>query len=51
MEEHNTWEDADSIDSDDGPCILGEDDNDFDLEEDFYCRHPDALKRTDPPDT
>ena len=50
-EEHNTWEDTDGIDSDDGPHILGEDDNDFDLEEDFYHRHPDAPKRTDPPAT
>ena len=48
-EEHNTWEDADSIDSDNGPWVLGEDDFDFDLEEDFYHRHPDTPKRTDPP--
>ena len=48
-EEHDTWEDADGIDSDDGPQVLGEDNNDFDLEEDFYCRHPDAPRRTDPP--
>ena len=48
-EEHDTWEDADSINSDDGPWVLGEDDDDFDLEEDFYCRHPDAPKRTNPP--
>ena len=45
----DTWEDADGIDSDDGPQVLGEDDDDFDLEEDFYRRHPDAPKRTDPP--
>ena len=48
-EEHDTWEDADGIDSDDGPWVLGEDNDDFDLEEDFYCRHPDAPKRTNPP--
>ena len=48
-EEHNTWEDTDGIDSDDGPQVLGEDDDDFNLEEDFYHRHPDTLKRTDPP--
>ena len=48
-EEHDTWEDTDDIDSNDGPRILGEDDNDFDLEEDFYRRHPDTPKRTDPP--
>ena len=39
----------DGIDSDDGPQVLGEDDDDSNLKEDFYCRHPDALKRTDPP--
>ena len=49
LEEHDTGEDADGIDSDDGPRVLGEDDDDFDLEEDFYRKHPDAPRRTDPP--
>ena len=35
-EEHDTWEDADSINSDDSPQVLGEDNDNFDLEEDFY---------------
>ena len=48
-EEHDTWEDADDIDSDDRPRVLGEDNDNFDLEEDFYRRHPDAPKRTNPP--
>ena len=48
-EEHDTWEDTDGIDSDDGPQVLGEDNDDFDLEEDFYRRHPDTPRRTDPP--
>ena len=47
VEEHNTWENADDIDSREGPCLLQEGDNDFDLEEDFYKRHPNAPKRTD----
>ena len=47
--EHDTWEDADDIDSNDGPRVLGEDNDNFDLEEDFYHRHPDTPKRTDPP--
>jgi hypothetical protein len=41
-EEHDTWENAEDIDSDDGPRLLQEGDEDFDLEEDFYRRHPDA---------
>jgi hypothetical protein len=48
-EEHDTWEDADDIDSDEGPQILQEGDEDLDLEVDFYRRHPDTAKRTDPP--
>ena len=48
-EEHDTWEDMDGIDSNNGPCILGEENDNFDLEEDFYCRYPDTPKRTDPP--
>ena len=48
-EEHDTWEDVDGINSDNGPWVLQEEDNDFNLEEDFYHRHPDAPKRTDPP--
>jgi len=47
--EHDTWENTDDIDSDEGPRLLQEDDDDFDLEEDFYKRHPDAPRRTDPP--
>jgi hypothetical protein len=47
--EHNTWENTDDIDSDQGPQILQEGDEDLDLEVDFYRRHPDAAKRTDPP--
>jgi hypothetical protein len=48
-EEHDTWENADDIDSDTGPRLLQEGDDDFDLEEDFYQRHPDAPRHTDPP--
>jgi hypothetical protein len=48
-EEHDTWENADNIDSDEGPQILDEGDEDLDLEVDFYRRHPDAARRTDPP--
>jgi len=47
-EEHDTWENAEDIDSDAGPRLLQDGDNNFDLEEDFYRRHPDAPKRTDP---
>ena len=36
LEEHDTWENADDIDSGDGPWTLEEGDKDFDLEEDFY---------------
>jgi hypothetical protein len=35
-EEHDTWENTEDIDSDDGPRLLQEGDKDFDLEEDFY---------------
>jgi hypothetical protein len=35
-EEHDTWENADDIDSDTGPQLLQDGDDDFDLEEDFY---------------
>jgi hypothetical protein len=48
-EEHDTWENADDIDSDEGPQILDEGSEDLDLEVDFYWRHPDAAKWTDPP--
>jgi hypothetical protein len=48
-EEHDTWENADNIDSDTGPQLLQDGDDNFDLEEDFYQRHPDAPKCTDPP--
>jgi hypothetical protein len=48
-EEHDTWENADDIDSDKGPQILDEGDEDLDLEVDFYRQHPDAAKWTDPP--
>jgi hypothetical protein len=34
--EHNTWENADDIDSDDGPQVLEEGDEDLDLKVDFY---------------
>ena len=47
-EEHDTWENAEDIDSDAGPRLIQDGDDDFDLEEDFYHRHPDAPKRTDP---
>jgi hypothetical protein len=49
--EHNTWENADDIDSNEGPQILEEGDEDLDLEVDFYWRHPDAARWTDPPAT
>ena len=48
-EEHDTWENADNINSDDRPQLLQEGDNNFNLEEDFYCRHPDTPKQTNPP--
>jgi hypothetical protein len=48
-EEHDTWENTDDIDSNKGPQILDEGDEDLDLEVDFYRRHPNAAKRTDPP--
>jgi hypothetical protein len=35
-EEHDTWENADDINSDEGPQILDEGDEDLDLEVDFY---------------
>jgi hypothetical protein len=35
-EEHDTWENADDINSDDGPQVLEEGNEDLDLEEDFY---------------
>ena len=46
-EEHNTWENADDIDSDDGPHMLEDGDNDLDLEEEFYHQHPDTPHQTD----
>ena len=48
-EDDDTWEDANDIDSGNGPRVLEEGDDDFDMEEDFYGRHPDAPRRTDPP--
>ena len=41
-EEHNTWEDTNDIDSDDGPHLLEVGDDNLDLEEEFYHLHPDA---------
>jgi transposase InsO family protein len=35
-EEHDTWENADDIDSDNGPQVLEDGDEDLDLEIDFY---------------
>ena len=46
-EEHNTWEDTNDIDSDDGPHLLEVGDNNLDLEEEFYHLHPDAPCQTD----
>ena len=40
-EDDDTWEDADNIDSGDGPWVLKAGDDDFDLE-DFYSRHSDG---------
>ena len=48
-EEHDTWENTDDIDLSKGPRLLEEGDEDFDLEEDFYHKHPDAPRRTNPP--
>jgi hypothetical protein len=48
-EEHDTWENTDDIDSDDGPQVLEDGDKDLDLEIDFYRWHPDAARRTNPP--
>jgi len=48
LKEHDTWENADDINSDEGPHLLQEDNDDFDLEEDFYKRHPDVPQQTDP---
>jgi hypothetical protein len=48
--EHDTWENMEDIDSDDGSCLLDAGDDDFNLEEDFYWRHPDAPRKTDPPE-
>jgi hypothetical protein len=36
LEEHDTWENTDDIDSDEGPQILDEGNKDLDLEVDFY---------------
>ena len=47
-EDDDTWEDADDINSGNGPRLLEEGDEDLDLEEDFYCRHLDAPRQTDP---
>ena len=47
-EEHNTWENAEDINSDDGLRLLQDEDEDFNLEEDFYRQHLNAPKRTDP---
>ena len=48
-EEHDTWETADDIDSSEGPQLLQEGDEDFNLEEDFYQRHSNTPCHTDPP--
>jgi hypothetical protein len=48
-EEHDTWENADNIDSDDRPQVLEDGDKDIDLEVDFYQRHPNTARWTDPP--
>ena len=39
---NDTWEDTNDIDSGNRPQVLEKGDDDFDLEEDFYCRHSDA---------
>jgi hypothetical protein len=46
----HTWESRDQIEKDtkDSKQELGEDDDDFDMEEDFYSKHPDAPHHTDP---
>jgi hypothetical protein len=50
-QEHDTWENANDINSDTGPRLLQDRDDDFNLEEDFYQRHPDAPRCTNPPAT
>ena len=42
LEEHDTWENADDINSDNGLQMLEEGDEDLDLKEDFYQQHPEA---------
>ena len=46
----HTWEPREQIekDSEQSKQELGEDEDDFDMEEDFYNKHPDAPKHTDP---
>ena len=48
-EEHDTWENTDNINSDAGPHMLEDGDDNLDLEEEFYRHHPDAPRRTDAP--
>ena len=45
-----TWEPRDKLEADakDSKQHLGEGDDDFDLEEDFFTRHPDAPRPDDP---
>ena len=45
-EEHDIWENADNINSNDGPHMLEDGDNDLDLKEEFYCQHPDTPCQT-----
>jgi len=46
----HTWESREQIEKDakDSKQELGEDDDDFNLEEDFYSKHPDAPHHADP---
>jgi len=48
--EDHTWESREKLekDTEDSKQELGPDDNDFDLEEDFYLKHPDAPHHEDP---
>ena len=46
----HTWESRDQIEKDakESKQELGEDEDDFDMEEDFYSKHPDAPHHSDP---
>jgi hypothetical protein len=48
-EEHDTWENTDDIDSDDGPQVLEDGNEDLNLKVDLYQQHPDTAKQTDLP--